>query len=64
MERQCTRVYAEQYFPACNLNTSILEVESIVRGDSVGFGSGFIVRAVSDREVGHGGDAGRWRRRG
>ena len=57
MERQCARVYTEEDFPAYNFNTSILEVECIVGCDGIGFGNRFIVRAVSDREVGHGGDA-------
>ena len=56
MERQCARVYAEEGFPAYYFNASILEVECIMRHNSVGLGSRFIVRAVRDREVGQGGD--------
>ena len=61
MERQCARVYAEEYFPAHIFNTSIREIKSVVRRDSVWFGDRFIVKAVSDREAGRGSDAGRWR---
>ena len=61
MERQCARMYAEENFLAYNFNTSILEVKCVVRCDSVGFGDQFTIKAVGDREVGRGGDAGRWR---
>ena len=58
MKRQCARVYAEQGFPTYNFDTSIREVECIMRGDNLGSGDRFFIEVVSDGEIRHSSNAG------